>query len=107
GCQMVCQIVSFCIIASGICLLWTCGCCAHTRTTNDDNENSNGVNPTSIPAPIDYSKPYMIKCDSKGSCYASPLNDDEIPPLPSYNKALTCPTHPFPIIQELSKSACI
>uniref|UniRef100_A0A183E0D0 Secreted protein n=1 Tax=Gongylonema pulchrum TaxID=637853 RepID=A0A183E0D0_9BILA len=61
----------------------------------DRAKNSVSVNPANVPAPIDYSKPYMIKCDSRGSCYASPLNDDEVPPLPSYNKALTCSTHPL------------
>uniref|UniRef100_A0A915PZ07 Uncharacterized protein n=1 Tax=Setaria digitata TaxID=48799 RepID=A0A915PZ07_9BILA len=61
-------------------------------------QNKTSVNPTNIPAPIDYSKPYVIKCDSRGSCYASPLNDDEVPPLPSYNRALTCPTYPLSVI---------
>ncbi|KAK6107393.1 putative integral membrane protein [Brugia pahangi] len=107
GCQMVCQFISFCIIVSGICLLWTCTCCTQSRSVDDSDESLCGVNPASVPAPIDYSKPYMIKCDSQGSCYASPLNDDEVPPLPSYNKALSCPTHPFPKIQELSKSDCV
>lgn len=54
------------------------------------------VNPTNVPAPIDYSKPYMLKCDSRGSCYASPLSDDEVPPLPSYADALECARQPTP-----------
>uniref|UniRef100_A0A1I8EWN8 Uncharacterized protein n=1 Tax=Wuchereria bancrofti TaxID=6293 RepID=A0A1I8EWN8_WUCBA len=107
SCQMVCQFISFCIIVSGICLLWTCTCCIQSRSADDRDDSLCGVHPTSVPAPIDYSKPYMIKCDSQGSCYASPLNDDEVPPLPSYNKALSYPTYPFPKIQELPKSDCV
>ncbi|VDK28608.1 unnamed protein product [Anisakis simplex] len=38
----------------------------------------------------------MLKCDSRGTCYASPLNDDEVPPLPSYAEALSCATKPAP-----------
>uniref|UniRef100_A0A1I7Z7M3 Secreted protein n=1 Tax=Steinernema glaseri TaxID=37863 RepID=A0A1I7Z7M3_9BILA len=53
------------------------------------------VNPSNVPAPIDYNKPYQLKCDSKGQCYASPLNDDEIPPLPTYDIALTMPSTPL------------
>ncbi|CAG9537336.1 unnamed protein product [Cercopithifilaria johnstoni] len=103
-CQMVCQFASLCIIVSGICLLFTCTCCAHSRAINQNgNDSLNGVNAINVPAPIDYSKPYMIRCDSQGSCYARPLNDDEVPPLPSYNKALTCPTHPCSIIHDLSE----
>ncbi|VDK79302.1 unnamed protein product [Litomosoides sigmodontis] len=66
-----------------------------------------GPNLANVPAPIDYSKPYMIKCDSQGSFYARPLNDNEVPPLPSYTKALTCPTHPSSTIPELSGMACV
>ncbi|VDN08262.1 unnamed protein product [Thelazia callipaeda] len=66
------------------------------KKSNSTQDNTD-VNPANVPAPIDYSKPYMIKCDSRGTCYASPLNDDEVPPLPSYKKALTCPLHPSPI----------
>uniref|UniRef100_A0A914RCE8 Uncharacterized protein n=1 Tax=Parascaris equorum TaxID=6256 RepID=A0A914RCE8_PAREQ len=64
-----------------------------------------GVNPTNVPPPIDYSKPYMLKCDSRGSCYASPLNDDEVPPLPSYTEALSCATKPMPKHHGVSNDA--
>ncbi|KAL3984709.1 hypothetical protein ACH3XW_35665 [Acanthocheilonema viteae] len=108
SCQIVCQFISFCIIISGVCLLWTCTCCAHSRSIDQNGTDSlNGVNPINVPAPIDYSKPYMIKCDSQGSCYASPLDDDEVPPLPSYDKALTCSTHPSSTIRELSGTVCV
>ncbi|VBB32939.1 unnamed protein product [Acanthocheilonema viteae] len=76
-------------------------------TNNYVYQNNASVNPINVPAPIDYSKPYMIKCDSQGSCYASPLDDDEVPPLPSYDKALTCSTHPSSTIRELSGTVCV
>ncbi|VDK73772.1 unnamed protein product [Onchocerca ochengi] len=102
GCHIFCQFLSFCIIICGVCLLWACTCCAQPRSTDPNGTDSlSGVNLANIPAPIDYSKPYMIKCDARGSCYASPLDDDEVPPLPSYDKALTCPTHPSPKTQQL------
>ncbi|MCP9259811.1 hypothetical protein DINM_003009 [Dirofilaria immitis] len=106
GCHIFCQFLSFCIIICGVCLLWACTCCAQPRNNIHQNSDDilNGVNLANIPAPIDYNKPYMIKCDSRGTCYASPLNDDEIPPLPSYEKALTCPTHPSPKHQQLCSS---
>lgn len=94
--QLICQFFVFGTLFGVVCSISTCTCCLQPRASQRRSAQLNGVNPTNVPAPIDYSKPYMIKCDSQGSCYASPLNDDEVPPLPSYNKALTCPTQPSP-----------
>lgn len=78
-----------------------------TRISDESQCTFAGVNPTNVPAPIDYSKPYMLKCDSRGSCYASPLNDDEVPPLPSYTEALSCATKPAPKHDGVSKDATL
>ncbi|KHN80968.1 hypothetical protein Tcan_15644 [Toxocara canis] len=92
--QLICQFFVFGTLFGVVCSISTCTCCLHPRNDRRSNFDLNGVNPTNVPAPIDYSKPYMLKCDSRGSCYASPLSDGEVPPLPSYTEALSCSTQP-------------
>uniref|UniRef100_A0A0N5AZE3 Uncharacterized protein n=1 Tax=Syphacia muris TaxID=451379 RepID=A0A0N5AZE3_9BILA len=90
---LVCQFFVFGTLFGVVCSISTCTWCLKPNTETPSTPTSE-VNPTNVPAPIDYSKPYMIKCDSRGSCYASPLDDDEVPPLPSYADALECPKEP-------------
>ncbi|MFH4975676.1 hypothetical protein AB6A40_002385 [Gnathostoma spinigerum] len=105
GSQLICQFFVFGTLFGVVCSISTCTCCLQPRAERRRNSDLNGVNPSNVPAPIDYSKPYMIKCDSRGSCYASPLTDDEVPPLPSYSEALTCPTYPVPSSKPSSESS--
>ncbi|TKR87567.1 hypothetical protein L596_011943 [Steinernema carpocapsae] len=94
--RIICQFFVFGTLFGVVCSISTCTCFLQPRARN--NRTANGsvdVNPSNVPAPIDYNKPYQLKCDSKGQCYASPLNDDEIPPLPSYDVALTLPSTPL------------
>ncbi|VDD95527.1 unnamed protein product [Enterobius vermicularis] len=93
--QLVCQFFVFGTLFGVVCSISTCTCCLKPRSDRR-NAGLSEVNPTNVPAPIDYSKPYMLKCDSRGSCYASPLSDDEVPPLPSYADALECARQPTP-----------
>ena len=52
------------------------------------------MNPSRIPEPFDYSKPCFLKADSTGKFYASPIDGEEIPPLPTYEAALALPRNP-------------
>uniref|UniRef100_A0A7E4VF20 Transmembrane protein n=1 Tax=Panagrellus redivivus TaxID=6233 RepID=A0A7E4VF20_PANRE len=52
------------------------------------------MNPSRIPEPFDYSKPCLLRADASGRFYASPLDSDEIPPLPTYEAALALPRSP-------------
>uniref|UniRef100_A0AC35G8M0 Uncharacterized protein n=1 Tax=Panagrolaimus sp. PS1159 TaxID=55785 RepID=A0AC35G8M0_9BILA len=52
------------------------------------------LNPSRIPEPFDYSKPCFLKADSTGKFYASPIDGEEIPPLPTYEAALALPRSP-------------
>lgn len=92
--QLVCQFFIFGTLFGVVCSISTCTCCLQPRPSRR-RFCVNGVNPTNVPAPIDYSKPYVLKCDGDGSCYASPLSDGEVPPLPPYNLALKCATQPI------------
>ncbi|KAK0412144.1 hypothetical protein QR680_006057 [Steinernema hermaphroditum] len=94
--RIICQFFVFGTLFGVVCSISTCTCFLQPRARNNRTANGNtDVNPSNVPAPIDYNKPYQLKCDSKGQCYASPLNDDEIPPLPSYDIALTMPSTPL------------
>lgn len=92
--QLISQFFIFGTLFGVVCSISTCTCCLQPRSDRSRSGDLDGVNPTNIPAPIDYSKPYMLKCDSRGSCYASPLGDDEVPPLPTYDDALACARQP-------------
>ncbi|KAE9555611.1 hypothetical protein FO519_001189 [Halicephalobus sp. NKZ332] len=88
--KAVCQFFVFGTLFGVVVTITTCSCFLQPKNQERNSITSN-LNLSRIPEPFDYSKPCLLKADSSGRFYASPIDGEEIPPLPTYEAALNLP----------------
>ncbi|KAI1719718.1 hypothetical protein Ddc_08939 [Ditylenchus destructor] len=95
--KLFCQFLAFGSLFGVVCAISACTCFYRRRhAQHNPSLQSSHVHRSStlsadglcsIPEPFDTSKPYCLKMDERGECYASPCAGD-IPALPSYEEAI-------------------
>jgi len=88
--RAICQFFVFGTLFGVVVTITACSCFLQPKEQNRSSSTSN-LNLNRIPEPFDYSKPCFLKADSSGRFYASPIDGEEIPPLPTYEDALNLP----------------
>jgi hypothetical protein len=96
--KAICQFFVFGTLFGVVITITVCTCFLqprqHRRSRQCRIASISNLNPSRIPEPFDYSKPCFLKADSTGKFYASPIDGEEIPPLPTYEAALALPRSP-------------
>ncbi|KAL3113494.1 hypothetical protein niasHT_013604 [Heterodera trifolii] len=91
--RLLCQFFIFSTLFGSVCTISACTCLFRTRRSISTQqrrvasmEDASISRLTRIREPFGPDKPYCLKFDEKGLCYASPLTR-EVPPLPTYEDA--------------------
>uniref|UniRef100_A0AC34FIX9 Uncharacterized protein n=1 Tax=Panagrolaimus sp. ES5 TaxID=591445 RepID=A0AC34FIX9_9BILA len=96
--KAICQFFVFGTLFGVVITITVCTCFLQPRQQRRSRQcrvaSISNLNPSRIPEPFDYSKPCFLKADSTGKFYASPIDGEEIPPLPTYEAALALPRSP-------------
>ncbi|KAI3422230.1 hypothetical protein GPALN_012760 [Globodera pallida] len=93
--RLLCQFFIFSTLFGSVCTVSACTCLFHTRRSivgSSQQRRAASADDLSISRlarirePFGPNKPFCLKFDEKGLCYASPLTR-EVPPLPTYEDA--------------------
>uniref|UniRef100_A0A914HKB6 Uncharacterized protein n=1 Tax=Globodera rostochiensis TaxID=31243 RepID=A0A914HKB6_GLORO len=93
--RLLCQFFIFSTLFGSVCTVSACTCLFHTRRSivgSSQQRRAASAEDLSISRlarirePFGPNKPFCLKFDEKGLCYASPLTR-EVPPLPTYEDA--------------------
>ncbi|KAI1723967.1 hypothetical protein DdX_04152 [Ditylenchus destructor] len=96
--KLFCQFLAFGSLFGVVCAISACTCfyrrrhAQHNSSLQSSHAHRSSIPSAdglcSIPEPFDSSKPYCLKMDERGECYASPWTAGEIPACPSYEEAI-------------------